>query len=371
MGKGYYGKEPFDLRLTVLRMLRQLPLIAGVTILGSLLFGGGYYVKNVLLRGENQYSATSRYRVDYAVEEEKDVGTVYINEVSWNTYLRTDLLQDALRKHLTDVSETEGAADVPENEELSEAVEAVLASDLRVLATVVTTDSPEKSIRIAGALEKALTGEFAEEIREITAIEVIEAGDSAREVIPDMRVGRAFGLSGVLSCFFIILVLLLKETGDDSIRLPSSLKRRYGLKTVGTAESRELGENLSYFFSGEKGTVALCVSEEGMDPEKILETLRNKCAGTGKINFDNWIPVKGDPVGGDLCGRLRKAGQILLAVQAGSHKGRRLERVLEHLEQQDCQVTAALLWGADEKLLRCYYWPGRPSPDCRDEKGKL
>ena len=32
--KGYYGKEPFDLRLTVLRMLYRLPLIVVVTFLG-------------------------------------------------------------------------------------------------------------------------------------------------------------------------------------------------------------------------------------------------------------------------------------------------------------------------------------------------
>lgn len=354
MGKGYYGKEPFDLRLTVLRMLRQLPLIAGFTVLGSLLFGGGYYVRNVLLGGERLYSVTSRYRVDYAVEEEKDVGTVYINEVSWNTYLQTDLLQNALRKHLTDMSETEGTAVTPENLNPAESIKAVLASDLRVLATVVTTDSPEKSIRTARALEEALTVEFAEEIREITDIEVIEAGDSAQEVIPDIRVGRAFGLSAVLSCFFIIMVLLLKETGDDSIRLPSSLKRCYGLKTVGTAESRELPENMEYFFPQGTGQVALCASGEEVCLEEVLETLRKKCAGR-KVNFDNWVIVKGDPAGGNLCAGLRQADGILLAVPAGSHEGRRLERVLEHLEQQDCRVTAALLWGADEKLLRLYF----------------
>ena len=44
----------------------------------------------------------------------------------------------------------------------------------------------------------------------------------------------------------------------------------------------------------------------------------------------------------------------MLAVKAGSHAGRMFERVLEYLEQQDCQVTAAILWDADEKLLRRY-----------------
>lgn len=357
MRKGYYGKEPFDLRLTVLRMLYKLPVVIAVTLLGSLLFGGGYYVKNVLLRGESLYSVTSRYRVEYAVDEEKDVGTVYINEVSWNTYLQTDLVLDGVRKHMTDMSENAGeeTGNPVDESLLREAMEAVLASDLRVLATVVTTDNPEKSLRIAKALEKALTEEFAEEIREIVSIEVIDAGSSAVEVIPDVRVGRAFILSGVLSCFFVILLLLLQETGDDSIWLPSSLWKRYGLKTVGTPESRELEENLRYFFRQTEGQGVVCVAEEGMDSEEILNQLKEKCPGGAAEGLK---AVQGCLPGGDLCPVLREAGGILLVVKAGRHAGRHLEHVLEYLEQQDCQVTAALLWGADLRLLRRYYWKG-------------
>ena len=39
MWKGYYGKEPFDLRLTALRMLYKLPLIAAAALLGAVVFG--------------------------------------------------------------------------------------------------------------------------------------------------------------------------------------------------------------------------------------------------------------------------------------------------------------------------------------------
>ncbi len=42
-------------------------------------------------------------------------------------------------------------------------------------------------------------------------------------------------------------------------------------------------------------------------------------------------------------------------VKAGGHSGRRLEYALDFLRQQDCQVTAALLWEADEKLIHWYY----------------
>lgn len=45
-----YGKEPFDLRLMLLCLGRNLWKILAVTVAGMVLFGGGYYVKNVLLQ---------------------------------------------------------------------------------------------------------------------------------------------------------------------------------------------------------------------------------------------------------------------------------------------------------------------------------
>lgn len=351
MWKGHYGREPFDLRLTVLRMLYKLPLLLGITLLGSLVLGGAYYMKNVLFRGESRYEAVSYYRIEYAVEEEKDVGTVYINQVSWNTYLRSELFLDKVLKNMADMSYSSTLGNIDATE-LAESIQIKMESDLRLLTMVVTTDDPEKSVLISGAVGAAFAGGFAEEIREVEEIITIDSGDSASEVLPDVRVGRAFALSAVLSCFFAVMLFLLKETGDDSIWLPSSLWRRYGLRTVGTLESRELKENVRYFFPESMGRVAVCGCQEGTDCSEALERLRRECPETVG---EGWFAVTEDPFGEGVCSRLRETGGILLVVRAGSHAGRRLEHVLEYLQQQDCQVTAALLWGADERLIRRYY----------------
>lgn len=358
----YYGNEPFDLRLTVLRMWHNLPFIAGVTLLGTLLFGGGYYVKNVLLRGQPLYAATSIYRVDYAVEEEKDVGQIYINQVSWDTYLHSRTFLEAMQPYLNG----EGGIVVNDGE-LAEILHAELASDLRMLSTIVTTEHPEKSTQIASAVEQALTRELAGEIREVESISILDPGDTALEIIPDVRTGRALALSTVLSCFFAVILLLLKETGDDSIWLPSSLWRRYGLKTVGTLGSKAFPENMKYFFrmeeGGEKAGSAVCPVQEQISPEEVLEEIRQVCKGT---MGEDWFTVESPLKNPEVCERLRGAGRILLVVKAGSHAGKKLEYVLEYLEQQDCRVTAALLWDADERLVRRYYW-GRPGA-CQEER---
>ncbi len=349
MREVYYGKEPFDLRLTVLRMLRQLPIIAAVTILGTALFGGGYYVKNVLLCSESMYAAKSIYRVEYEMNEDTAVAVIYINDMSWNTYVRAQNFIDAIQRRMNRFNQESSVQISVSDEELREVITAVLESDLRVPFTIVTTESPEKSVRIALAVEAVMTEEFPRWVREVASISVIDSGDTAEEVIPDVRPARAVLLSAVLSLFFAVTGVLLKEIGDDSIWLPSSLWRRYGLKTVGTTKSRELAENIAYFFEGRQ-SVAVCAVQDSVDPAEVLNELEQKAG-----ELSGWFAVPSPALNPEVSWELREAEGILLAVKAGAHAGKQLEHVKEYLEQQDCEITAAILTDADERLIREYY----------------
>ncbi len=381
--KGYYGKEPFDLRLTVLRMLHRLPVIVSVTFLGVLVFGGGYYVKNVLLRGESLFAATSVYRVEYNVDSEAELQTSYINAMTWNTYMQSQVFLEMLQSRLA------GEDELTE-QELAESLEAFVWSDLRVPAVTVTTEESARTERILRAVDQVMTQDFS--LQEIRSVSVIDPG-RAEEVIPDVRVGRAVILSALLSGFFAVIVLLLKETGDDSIWLPGTIRKRYGLRTVGTLESPGMAENMRYFFGGKESRgemrheaktqegcegemperetretswkeksgsgvagrcgTAVCMVQEGMEPETVLAKLRERCPETvGSA----WFAVASPLTEPGNCAALRQADRILLAVKAGSHAGGKFEYVLEYLQQQDCEVTAAILWEADEKLIRRYYF---------------
>ena len=50
-----------------------------------------------------------------------------------------------------------------------------------------------------------------------------------------------------------------------------------------------------------------------------------------------------------------RADGVILVVKAGLHAGKPLEYILEYFAAQDIQVSAALLWDADEALIRSYY----------------
>lgn len=348
MWEASYGEEPFDLRLTVLCTLRRLGLILTVTAVGTLLFGGGYYVKNVLLQPAPSYRADSTYRVDYSVDDEKDVSTVHINEMTWNTYMDTEQFLDEVRQYLP-------AGRKYTEAELEEALSAVVASDLKVLSTTVITDSPEKSLEIAAAVELALVRDFAGRISEVASISVMDPADEAEEVYRDVRPLRAVILSALLSFFFGVVTVLLKELGSDSIWIPATLRKRYGLQVLGTLHSPELGENVRYLFRGMK-KIAVCPIQDSVDPVQALEALRSAC-GESEIpgKEAEWIPVPSPLLCPESCRTMREADGILLVLAAGSHAGKQLEYVMEYLRQQDCKLTSVLLWNADELLVNAYY----------------
>ncbi len=367
--EGSYGKEPFDLRLTVLTLMRRMHIIVGLTLAGTLVFGGWYYVKNVLL-AETLYRAGSTYHVEYNVTEEKDIGTVYINEMSWNTYVDSGLFLAAVQER----AET-GMTD----QELEGALSAVLASDLRVPSIYVTAADQDAALRIARAVEEVMTELMPAELKEIVSVSIIDPAEEASLVKADVRVGRALVLSAVLSCFFTVVFLLLKELGDDDIRLPATMGKRYGLRVAGSLESPGLEENISYFFGGSrdreqtepggKRRIAVCATGQEADAEKLLGGLRARYPETME-KCGEWFTVPSPLIQAKSGQALREADGILLAVRAGKHAGKQLEYMIEYLGQQDCRIGAVILYNADEKLIRRYYAWDKMSADRRYPEGK-
>lgn len=361
-----YGKEPFDLRLAILCLCRNLWKILAVTVLGTVLFGGGYYVKNVLLQPRSGYAASSTYKVEY-FENPNAAGAYYINEATWNSLIHTGEFLDGVETHLqetADRGETKAAEVLAlGRESISNALSATLPSDFSIPVTKATLQDPEQSIALAEAVEETMCNEFAETIAEIRLIKVLDHGNRAEAVVPDVRTLRAVILAAVVSLFLSVMVSLLWELSRDSIRLPATLRRRYGLNSLGTVNSTGFTENVKYLLqkaSERKGvqeteelTVAVCGALPEADPQEIVTVLEKKLPGV------TYLAVPSPLLCPESGAALRKADVVLLAVPAGDYVGKQLEAVLEYLIPQDCPVTGAFLWNADERLIRRYYFlPG-------------
>lgn len=371
MWEGSYASEPFDLRLTVLRMVRNLGGIVLVTLLGTLLFGGGYYVKNVLLGRQPNYESTITCKLEYTNPPVQS-GDYYINEMTWNTYLDSAefllMVEGSAPFAYMDVT-VDMWTGCPGG--VAGALSAAVASDIHVPSFTVSTPMREKTETLCQVVQKVLTEDFAAGIPEVASIKVIDV--SGPELVkPDVRPLRAVILSAVLSCFFAVIFVLLREIGADSIWLPAILRRRYGLKTLGTIKSIGCKENICYLFEN-KTKVAVCPVNDGINPQDVTKSLQEilQSEAQGReheiqhevpvqenyqdIGQIEWLAVPTPLLSPETAETLREADGVLLVVEAGLHAGRHLEYVLEFLTAQDISVTAALLWNADETLLRCYY----------------
>ena len=361
-----YGKEPFDLRLEVLCLCRNLWKILAVTVLGTVLFGGGYYVKNVLLQPEPGYAASSTYKVEY-FENPNAAGAYYINQATWDSLIHTGEFLDGVETHLqeaADRGETKAAEVLAMGREsISNALSATLPSDFSIPVTKATLQEPAESVALAAAVEETMCNEFAETIAEIRLIKVLDHANQAEAVVPDVRTLRAVILAAVVSLFLSVMVFLLLELSRDSIRLPATLRRRYGLNCLGTVNSTGFTENVKYLLlkaaqrkgvpETEKLTVAVCGALPEADPQEIVTVLEKKLPGV------TYLAVPSPLLCPESGAALREADAVLLAVPAGDCVGRQLETVLEYLIAQECPVNGAFLWNANEKLIRRYYFlPG-------------
>ncbi len=338
-----YSKEPFDLRLTILRLIKRTPVIILITLIGVMVFGGAYYMKHIIF-APDIYVAKSSYKVNYV----KDPKTgIYINEASWKVWLQEDLFIQFIQGHL----EIE-----IEDEVLKSYLWAELPTDLRKPISYVATPDPELSLTIARALEKSFI-DFGKSQSEISSIEVVTSATKADKEIVNMkdkkiiefRPVNACILSGVLTLFLTVIILAIWEIGNDSIWLPDTLSKRYGLKSLGTINSTYCKENLKFLFTDKTHIGVVSVNNE-VDLSNVKTLLLQH-----HDNKKEWILFPTLDLCPESCEKLRDMDGILLIVKAGSSVGKELEHGLQFLETQECRITGAILFDPDEKLIKRYY----------------
>lgn len=340
MKDGSWGKEPFDLRLTILRMIRCIPGILCITALGIALLWGGYYLKNVVLDSEKTYSASATFFIDYS-DEEWYVNAKYFNDYTWNIWLKSDQFLDAVKGYL---AAGDYAGEDPKNLFTAE-----VPADLRVVIIRSISSDPKTADARIEALKTVLQKDFPAFAEEIGEIRVVDA-EAASLNVKDLRLGRAFVLATIISLFVAILFFLLREITQEKIWLPTTLTDRFGLKSLGIPGEKAYAENAKWLLAGKK-EIAICAAEDGLDLSETVKELTEICKADG-IHFSAAECPLTHPEGMKA---LREKDGILLAVKAGGKDAKNLELLLLFLEQQDCKVTAATIWKPDLWLLRNYY----------------
>ncbi len=351
--------ETFDLKLFLMKCMKNLWVILACILLGSLAFGGIYYYKNVAMAGPIPNQLVYKYYLTYGVDPSDQQTYSYFAGYTWGDFLRSDASMERILKSLKEggFSEENG----PEGQDYKSFVEgsftAGLESDLRILYLTVTGRDPKFLEALSLALEQEMY-HFPQDHKEILQVERMTTG-SVTPVKPDIRTFRAFVLGAVLGGFFAIFGVGLVSLIEDSFDVPVTLQNRFSVPVIGYVtkdgkESNDLQEKAKYYLRDLK-KIAVTNLDKDTKTEALAELLKKNIDGENREIFTVpgvWEKPEGIKALADM-------DAVLITVEAGKRNGKALSQLVSDLNLADVKIKAFVLTGADEKFIHTYLFPKR------------
>ncbi|MBR1439605.1 MAG: hypothetical protein IJ589_00120 [Lachnospiraceae bacterium] len=344
-----YRQEPLDTKLVLLLILRKWWVFLLTSVFGILLVGGGYYLRYVVFAGPANYETTTDVRIEYVKPADGSNVTIF-NQVTWGQLIQDNVFTDPICEAMEDDKTGSIWKDYTTGlhltkEDINAWVTGTLLSDERIVTVTVKTPSKELTEEISAQLMKGFLN-LVSEMPELRAASLIGQSTAATESFRDVRVLRACILGLVLFDLAAALIIWLLIVSDDSVYVPVTFERRYGIPMLGGGHNPSF-DALTKQLLGDEITV-LFMGGSPMDAEGLQK----------RINASDATVVDMITVGKDrdkeLCTRLREAKNLLLAVPSGAHNGKQIEEILSLCEKSGAEIKAAVLHPADEKLLDTY-----------------
>lgn len=352
-----YAKEPFDMKLFIIRLMKNIWIPVVAALLGAAIIGGGYFLAKEVFGGPDTYEVTSTYYVEYGKDPETGNEYTYINYASWDNWIKTDYFVSNIWAAALEEGMDPAKYGI-EQQDLAGFLFADLPSDLRMPTSKVTTGEPELTKILSVAVEKAFVM-FAENQKEIDAIRVVDTTDVTVSD-KNIRTFRACVLGAVLAAFFALIIMFLYYIADDGIYVPQTFACRYGIPALGGVAGfgeelhllKGTAEDVAYRFKDCK-KVAITSVEEDIDLMAVAALLQSEeKADRQYICIPSILQVP------EAAEKLRETDGILLLAESGVCNGKQIEKTLYELKVQDCKVDGVLLTAVDERLIKLYELTG-------------
>ena len=320
-----YSKEPVNYRLLFLKILKKIWLIPLSAVVGAIAVFSVYFLYKTVITGRT-YLVENKYYIDFA---EDSAGNQYdwVNQYTWSELADMNVFIDGIYEDLNgEVS----------RDDLRAYSDCTIEADGRYLYMRITTHDPELSKKVAASYEKTLFA-FCDAHKEFKEIRCEHAGEvrenSNIRVLEVSILGAIFGL---LICF---LVFVVRECMDTSVYIPATLEYRYHIPALGCESMEEYDENCRHFLEGRKTAVVFVDEKSDVKLPHAAESVLfdNPCVAPGGLK------------------NIASCDKVVVAVKAGAHNGKKLERVIEELSRLEIKTDAFLLLNEDAKLIKRYY----------------
>ena len=319
-----YADAGMDMKKWILMLLHRFWMVLAAAAAGAVLGGIVYTVAHTVPESEREYRAVSKVYLDFATDESGQVYQEY-NGYTWNDLMITDPILDLTMSYLSEDYT---------REEVMEATEATILSDLRLLTVTITTNHADRTDAILAATDQALE-EYGSTAKEFIQIQVIQT-TQASLVVADSRLVQAVVLGLVIAVAVVLLGMLLYYVLDDRILVASDVKQVTDVPFVG------------YIFADITEDVA--VARLQSDYDRMIAYLRKKQGEILEISVTQMDEI--------AAGQSDKAGNVdgvVLVVPYGKVHGTFLSYLIDQYRVQGCKIVGVAIADADAKFLSRYY----------------
>ncbi len=384
----HFMQEGMDLKKFALCLYKRLGTILLITALGAFLCGGIY----ILLREfamETQWQAQSKFYLQFVNRANAEQS---FNGYTWNDLLHGDPVMDKIMEAMerNRPAGLSGIDDETFRKMVEDALEAKILSDSRLLTVYATGSSEEWTALVQNAAEAGLL-RFGEEQEEIVSMELNNSIPPEVVVWGDRTAQAVFG-GGVL-CFVVALfVFIFAYILDDSLYVIADVEKRYPFPLLGLliknadGEDRqpyadELAENAAYLLKDEQRLLFLTPvdlpfinggndsAQKGNNAEKqdnidmqviiLAENIRSIFVNIMKNKSPKieWLTstLKSAAVGSSTGSILQEVDGVILAVPFGKRNGKKIDRTVSFLKNQDCRILGMMIVEGEEKFWKKYY----------------
>lgn len=370
-----YDKKGIDLKRMYLRFQTKAWLLLMLTAVGAIVGGITYQVARAT-RMPIAYEAVSKLYISFGADESGEIYQYY-NGYTWNDLLDADPILNRIMEYMPE--------DVG-REEVAAATKAEILSDIRLL-TITVEGSTEKFVReVQTAAENGLTA-YADDSEEIKRIKVIRTEEPYRVFWDDKTVTACVTgavIFAVISCLFMAFFYVL----DEAVYTQADVERKYPYKALGLIAksqkglqpyARELRTNITYTLGDMRSFAMIDMENHCESRKEEVERLLNVdkydfIGGDGEAGGLTWsipkenddgdeekegewkaVPFNADVLAEKECGRIRELGGAIILIPFGEDVGRKTQRILSLLKNQDCKVLGMVVSQADEEFLNRYY----------------
>lgn len=319
-----YADAGMDMKKWILMLLHRFWMVLAAAAVGAVLGGIIYTVVHTVPESEREYRAVSKVYLDFATDESGQVYQEY-NGYTWNDLMITDPILDLTMSYLSEDYT---------REEVMEATEATILSDLRLLTVTITTNHADRTDAILAATAQALE-EYGSTAKEFIQIQVIQT-TQASLVVADSRLVQAVVLGLVIAVAVVLLGMLLYYVLDDRILVASDVKQVTDVPFVG------------YIFADITEDVA--VARLQSDYDRMIAYLRKKQGEILEISVTRMDEI--------AAGQSDKAGNVdgvVLVIPYGKVHGTFLAYLIDQYRVQGCKIVGVAIADADAKFLSRYY----------------